>query len=249
MTGFLERGQLLPLAADLVLSALLLAMVILGWKRGFLRLFVLSFSLLLALLVTYFFHAQLAELLGSMGLREALSGWMSETLFQDFLPPVSQEMASEEALHLAKDAFSREGAGAIASLAIPTILKNSLVMGETAASYARLGVSSLAEYVTASLSELVLKAGAAMVLFAVSYLLLRQISKLLTFMNHVPLLGIINRLLGAVWEAGLCVMFIYLLAALLVALSPGRPLLTEAANMFSESLIGGFIMGLGKPLT
>lgn len=86
----------------------------------------------------------------------------------------------------------------IESLRMPEIIKNIVISKKNAGEYIRLGVDSFQQYVVKSLSVIVLKILTYIALVIVIFVIIRLLLLISKAVNHIPILGGINRFFGAV---------------------------------------------------
>ncbi len=158
----------LPYIVDGVCLVVLLGFFISGWKAGFASSMVKTCSFLIAIVITFFLYSKVTAFLCQAGLEQAIVEHI--------------QIETEE----------------ISLLNLPGIVKYQLTENNTAMVYAALGVTSMMSYLKHALARIIINGISIVVVFVGSAILLNLIAKQLRHVNKIPLVGLVNELLGAV---------------------------------------------------
>ena len=83
------------------------------------------------------------------------------------------------------------------SLALPSIVQNSIKETNTSEDYAQMGVTSFKEYTAQKVTDVIINAAAYIIVMVIAAVVLKIILRLAGFVNKIPVIGGINRFLGA----------------------------------------------------
>ena len=135
-------------------------------------------SFVLALVLAWQLYGYAADLLRAIGLQDRIAaGFGAGTQ-----APVEPGLAG--------------AATYIESLFLPEALKTSMIGNNNPEAYSALGVANFQEYVGVFLANIVVNAIALLGVFVLSFVVLRLVGKSLSLINHLPLVGLANRILG-----------------------------------------------------
>lgn len=169
----------------IIVLIFLLAFLIAGAYRGFLRILLTTFSLVITLILAGALSKPLADFVEN----KTAIGPRVEHRIEEY---VSSSLGGiSGTVEAAENEF-------INALPLPSSMKADLSARNTLAGYADEGVSSFSEYLGKQLSSLVLRVLSYVLLFLVIFLILRLILRLSNLVNHIPILGGINRFFGAI---------------------------------------------------
>ena len=184
----------------------LVIFIILGIYRGFLRIILTTFSLVITLVLA----GALAPPLANFIENETSIGPKIQTKLESY---AENYLASlPDTVQSAENAF-------IDALPLPVSMKADLKAGNTLAGYVDDGVSSFSEYISLHLTGLAISILSYIALFIVIYLLLRLLLALTRVINHVPVLGGINRFFGAIIGFAEGVLFLWIVCMVIMMLS------------------------------
>ena len=107
----------------------------------------------------------------------------------------------------------------ISSLALPEFLKDSFIKDNTLDSYIKLQVKNFKEYISVRLSDTIIRAITYILLIIVLAILVRIIVKLLKFLDHLPVIGGINRFFGLFFGLAEGLLILWIICLILMALS------------------------------
>ena len=210
---------------DTVLAIILIISLARGWTRGFLSLFLHGLSLLIAIWIARSFYTYAASWLTDLGLRARLT-----TVFARGLNSMVSGSTDQSST-----------LGLIQALPLPSFLKTGLISNNNSLAFAALGVSAFGDYVAVYLAMVAVNAISIVGLFLLSLLLLSLISRGLTFINRVPVIGFLNRLAGMALQLLLAVAVIWILFGLLSAAAPTSQSVSAFVQAIENSLIGGWL--------
>ena len=197
------------LIATIAVIAFLIVFIIIGICRGFLKIILTTFSLVITILLAGTFAKPLAEYVENGTVIGPRLEAGIETFVETKLSGISGAVGSAET-------------GFINALPLTESMKEELIRNNNLAGYVDQGVDSFSEYMAVNLTSIVIKALCYVLLFLVIYLVLRLIIRLSNVINHIPVLGGINRLAGAIVSLAEGVLFLWLICMALMMLS-GTP--------------------------
>ncbi|MBQ7248139.1 MAG: CvpA family protein [Lachnospiraceae bacterium] len=163
-----------------VFIAILAAMTVMGYHKGFLKTLVSMLSILLSILFVYFFSGPVTKLIDSnTGLRETIR----QSVYEKLLERSEEEAAvtDEQQQAVADDSF------------IPGVILEAF-NGETNP------FGTQEDYNTrlsVHIADLAMKAAGMLVTLVLAFILIRILMGVAGVMNRIPLLGSVNRVLGA----------------------------------------------------
>ncbi len=209
--------EVAALICDFILFFIIIMAGINGYKNGLVSKLLMAFSWLIALLLAYVFHAQLAALLANWGLTDKLAGSITKAITPEML---SETEAAAET-------------GKLSSL-LPEILR-----GRWGSAYETEGVvGTYMDYVGLSLARMIVNAIAVFVIFMASLFILQFIANHLTFVNKLPLVGFVNKVLGFALEAVIAILILQFILMILTALSTVHPVIPSILNTVEKSFLG-----------
>ena len=205
----------------LAVIAFLLIFVIIGACRGFLRVLLSATSLIIALILAGTFAQPLAQFANdTTGIGRGVSQKI-EDYINNTVSPLTQG---------AEDAQEQ----IIESLPLPESMKTELRNNYDIASQVQDGTADFAKNMASSISDLVLKILSFILLFIVILLVLKLIMRLSNVINHIPVLGGINRIFGAVLGLAEGIIFLWMICIVIMMLS-GRPAGAECEEVIRKS--------------
>ena len=194
----------------LLIFALMIFFIFRGYKKGFLRLAITTFSFVIVIILATSLAAPVSNLLENTALGTKVESSVSDLV----------ESKTDEFLDGAEGSISSEDESSfIGSLPLPSYIQNVLISGNTAEEYAQMQIDSFEEYTTAKVTEVILSAIAYVIVMIIASILLKVILKLAKFVNKIPIIGGLNRILGAL--LGLCqaLLIIWAIGLLIIAFS------------------------------
>lgn len=209
------------LIATLAVIVFLIIFIIIGFCRGFLRVILTTFSLLITIILAGTFAGPVSDFVEN----STVVGPRMESGIEKF---VNSRLSS-----ITGAAGNAEEA-VINQLPLTDAMKADLIEKNNIAGYVDQGVESFAEYLAANLTSIVIKVLCYILLFILIYLILRLIIRLSNVINHIPVLGGINRIAGAVIGLAEGVIFLWVLCMALMMLS-GTPFGIQCEQVISDS--------------
>lgn len=216
----MEINEFLPYIIDVVCLAVLTGFFIYGWKQGFASRALKICSALLAIVITYLTFDKLAEALNSIGLTKFIA--------EHLVLPASQE-GTDTAGKLIFD------------LSIPSFIKEKMAENNVSEVYDMLGVATVGEYVRCYLARIIVNAVCIGVIFIVSLVLLNYLSKKLKKLNKLPLVGLVNEILGGAGSLLLGILLVSFVLFLVTALATPDGFLGPVAEALEKCKVTGFL--------
>ena len=175
-----------------------------GCKKGFLRSALATFSFVITIILATALFSPVSNLLEN----SSFAGRVSENVSESIDEKLSEYA---EGLSFGED----EQNSFLESLALPSIVQDALKETNTAEDYAQMGVTSFKEYTAQKVTDVIIKAAAYIIVMVIAAIVLKIILRLSKFVNKIPVIGGINRFLGALlgifegllalWAAGLLI--------------------------------------------
>ena len=212
------------LIVTIIVLALLVFLMINGLRRGFLRILLTTFSLVITLVLA----AVLLKPVSTFIQDKTSIGTSIEEKVGDFV-----DSKLEGVVNTNEDEI-------IDSLPIPSFLKKNLHENNTVTKYKEQGVSSFREYAVKNITTIAVKAITYLALMIIIFLLLRLLLMLTKFINKVPVIGGINRILGAVLGLIEGLIIIWALCLLVMAFS-GSDFGATCMKVINDSVVLKFI--------
>ena len=205
----------------------LLIFVIAGAVRGFLRVLLSATSLIITLILASVFAQPLAKFANdATSIGTGVSNKIEEQTISVLTPLADNAQEAENNL--------------INSLPLPSSMKEDLKYKYSISPAAQDGIEGFARSIASTLADLVLKILSFILLFIVIFLILKLIIRLSNMINHVPLLGGINRFFGAILGLGEGVIFLWIICIIIMMLS-GRPAGAACEKVIRGSAFLNFI--------
>lgn len=189
----------------------LLAMVLYGHYRGFIRLAVSVVSLIAALAIVHVSMPKVTEYLKE-------NTTIQQTLTENMKKATglgTQEdsgIAAEEGVPSAQRMI-------IEGLDLPQSLKAALIENNNSEVYDLLGVNGFADYIGSYLADMILNTVGFVLLFAVVYLLIRLVVRWLDLIARLPILSGVNKIAGALLGGIQGLLFLWILCLVVTACS------------------------------
>lgn len=217
----------LSLIVTIAVIVFLLIFIGIGCWKGFLRIILTTFSLIVTLVLA----GALAKPLAGFVETGTGIGPGIQNRIQEF---VSGSMSGlSGTVDEAENAF-------IQSLPLTEAMKKDLTDRNTVSGYLDQGVSSFSEYIAVNLTHLVVRILCFILLFIVIYLVLRLIIRLSNLINHVPLLGGVNRLFGGIVGLAEGILFLWILCMIIMMMS-GTEFGASCVKVIRDSVFLNFI--------
>jgi uncharacterized membrane protein required for colicin V production len=201
-------------ALDLVIIVIILLCVYAGYKKGLI--------LTLFRLVSFFVTIYLAN-----RLYPYVSRYLMQTALYDNLRDwVIRSMGLGS---FVREHTARQSAEVINSLPLPGVLKELLLSNNTPDMYDFLHVQTVEEYVGGFFANMALNILSLLVVFMLVWVLLQLIGNLLNIINHLPVIGSLNRAGGLAmgFVLGIIISWIGLTLMSLLFATPANPWLYD----------------------
>lgn len=194
------------LIVTIIVVVFLLVFIVIGCVKGFLRIALGTCSLILTLIIA---GALVTPLSGYIENGTDIGNAM-RTRIQDY---VSYQLSVlPEAEGAAEDSL-------VQSLPLPASMKQTLIDNNTVSGYLARGVDSFSEYIAVNLTHLVICILCYVLLFIIIFLIIRLIMRLSKLINHIPVLGGINRLFGGIFGFVEAVLFLWIISMIIMMMS------------------------------
>lgn len=186
----------------LVVGIIFLLSVLIGYKKGFLKIVVSLVSTLLCIVLVMFISPSVSKWIQeSTPLRKTIQNKCVEWFAPD------GEMA-ENVLQLE---LSRENEiSLIEGADLPEVLQKMLLENNNSEVYTALGAETFGEYVGAYVAKVIADVVAFLITFIAVFIIIRVVLAMLKIVDKIPLVGGTNRLLGGVIGAGMGILIIWL---------------------------------------
>lgn len=211
----------------LLVLAFLAFFLIWGHKRGFLKTALTTFAFVIAVLISMALIEPVSGLIENTKISASVENSVSELIdskTEEFTGQVQSDIAQEEQ------------EGFLETLSLPSYIQNLLKSSNTTEEYAAAGAENFKEYVTAKVTQVIINAiayGAVMIIAAVLILLLLKASG---FVNKIPVIGGINKFLGALLGLFEGLLILWVLSLLLIMFS-GTSFGSAAVGLIQENAL------------
>ena len=205
---------MMDIAVSTIVMILILALMVFfvfrGYKKGFLRLAITTFSFVIVIILATSLATPVSNLLENTAVGTKVESSVSDLV----------ESKTEEYLDGAQGSISSEDESSfIESLPLPSYIQNVLISGNTVEEYAQMQIETFEEYITAEVTEVILSAIAYVIVMIVASILLRIILRLAKFVNKIPIIGGLNKILGALLGFCQALLIIWAIGLLIIAFS------------------------------
>ena len=173
-------NEFLPYIIDVVVIFIFVLYLSRGWRKGLARTLVTMLSCVIAMILAWQLYGYAADFLRTIGIQDKIAAGFG----------VSTQAPAEPGL--------TEATAYIESLFLPEALKTSMIGNNNYEAYSALGVNTFGDYVGVFLAHIVVNAIALLGVFFIAFFLLRLVGRSLSLINHIPLIGLANRVLGMI---------------------------------------------------
>ena len=173
-------NEFLPYIVDASVIFVFVLYLSRGWRKGLARTLVTMLSCVLAIFLAWQFYGYVADFLRMIGLQDKIATALGGGSQVPSQPGVTEASAYIESLFL------------------PEALKNSMIGNNNYEAYMALGVETFRDYVGVFLANIVINAIALLTVFIGSFIILKLFGRGLSIVNHIPLIGMANRILGMI---------------------------------------------------
>jgi len=192
--------------ATIAVIIFLAIFLITGLVRGFLRILLTTFSLIITIVLA----GMLAKPLAEFAENGTVIGPRVQHRIEEYV---------DDKLSNASAAASAVENSFIDALPLTASMKEDLKARNTLGGYVDQGVNSFSEYLAVNLTTLIIRILSYVILFIVIYLVLRLILRLSNVINHIPILGGINRIAGAIVGLAEGVIFLWIISMIIMMMS------------------------------
>lgn len=189
--------------ATIVVVAILLFFLFWGFRKGFLRILLTTMALVATIILAGILAPPFSEFLSDTFIGKGIEKKVNEYVEAKVDEPIADR---------AKDTQDK----LIDKLPLPKFIREDISEKNTISEYFSRKVSGFTEYLKERLADSVLKAVAYVILFIIIFLAFRILLRVTHMVNRIPIIGGINRILGAalglleglliVWCAALLIM-------------------------------------------
>ena len=190
-----------------------------GWRKGLARTLVTMLSFVLAILLAWRLYGYVADFMRTLGLQEKIAEALGVGSQVPMQPGITEATSYIEGLFL------------------PEALKKSMIGNNNYEAYAALGVETFRDYVGVFLANIVVNAIALLVVFVGSFILLKLLGRGLSIVNHIPLIGLANRLLGMVASGVIGYFVIQLVMFVFTMMATGQNVFAGIVRAIEESSV------------
>lgn len=204
-----------------IVLALLVFLVIRGYMKGFLRVALTTFSLVVIIAVSMALVKPLSSLL-----ENTFIGTSVETRVSAYIDGKIESFTGGSEI----ESNTGEQESFLDTLPIPGFLQDNLKSANTLEEYVNMGVTSFREYTTAKVSGIIIYVIAYIILIVLAAIAVRVVIKLLGLINKIPIIGGFNRIMGALLGLVEGALILWILGVVIM--------------VFSGSETGGSIVGM-----
>lgn len=223
----------------LVVGVIFLISVLVGYKRGFIKIILSLVSTLLCIVLVMFISPSVSKWIQeSTPLRETIQDKCVEWL-------VPEGTEGEDVL---QTELSRENQiSLIEGAKLPEIIQKMLLENNNSEVYTVLGVQSFGEYIGAYVAKVVADILAFLITFIAAFIIVRIVLGMLKIVDKIPLVGGANHLVGGIVGAGIGILIIWILFIVITLLyntSLGVACLEDIAEseILTKLYEGNFLM-------
>lgn len=194
----------------LVVGIIFLICILVGYKRGFIKIVVSLASTLLCVILVMFISPSVSKWIqDSTPLRQTIQNKCVEWMVPDGgteTDVLQTELSRENQISLI------EGAE------LPEIFQKMLLENNNSEVYTALGVHSFGEYIGAYIAKVIADVVAFLVSFIAVFIIIRIIMGVLKIVDKIPLIGGANRMVGGIIGAGMGLLIVWLLFIIITLL-------------------------------
>lgn len=223
----------------LIVGIVFLISILVGYKRGFIKIVVSLASTLLCIVLVMFISPSVSKWIQeSTPLRETIQNKCIELMVPD----------EDAGTNVLQTELSREKQiSLIEGAELPEIFQKMLLENNNSEVYAALGAQTFGEYIGAYIAKLVADVIAFLITFIAAFIIIRIVLGMLNIVDKIPLIGGANRLVGGVIGAGMGLVIIWILFIIITLLyntSLGAACLEDIAKspILTKLYDGNFLM-------
>lgn len=187
----------------LVVGIIFLLSVIIGYKRGFIKIIASLVAILVCVVLVLFISPSVSRWIQeSTPLRETVKNKCVELLSPD---GTTGEEALQTEIPREQQISLIEGAD------LPGIFQKMLLENNNSEVYTALGVQTFGEYIGAYVAKVIADILAFLITFIAVFIIVRVVLGMLNIVDKIPLVGGANHLVGGIFGAGMGILIIWIL--------------------------------------
>lgn len=246
-----------------IVSMILIASIIYGYSRGFVRMTLTSLVLIAALLLTKLAYPYVS---GVMMNHTKVFEYVQEQI-NDYLIEETRRQAQEQAdvpeqvlpgeMDLLDGLNTNQQGKLISEISLPESIREALAENNNREIYSLMGVESFSQYLSAYLTSMVVNAAVYLLTFLLVFLLLRLAVYALDLMARLPVLHALNKLGGVAVSLLFSLILIWIFFLVATAASGtafGRTVLSDVREsallsvLYNRNLLMAMIVDVGRIL-
>lgn len=212
----------------LLVSVYILAMVLYGHYRGFIKRAVSVAALIASLLIVRFGMPYVTNML------------KEETVIRGIVQEKMLKLAGIEDAERLSGAMPAAQRVIIEQMNLPEALKESLIENNNSEVYELLGVQAFSDYIAGYLSQLIVSVVGFLVLFLLSYVIIRSLFSWMDIISKLPVLSGMNQIAGAILGMVESLVVLWLLA-LLISIFSGTTFGKATVAQIESSIFLNFL--------
>lgn len=180
---------------DMIFNSLTISVLVIlavftfiGWKKGFFRMVLSLFSLIISLVLVWILYPHIYSVLGQFRpLQEAVYGKVNEFMVEE-IPGLFSDLMDTAGTAAQNDV--------IETLPIPGLIRDNLIQHNTATAYEALGVESFGQYLTATITSLIIQGISILLTLLAAFILLHLLMVVTDLVSRLPVLHSLNKTAG-----------------------------------------------------
>ena len=203
----------------IIVLAFLAFFVLKGHKKGFLKVALSTFSFIIVIILSMALSKPVSNFIGNTSWGDSIEesvGELVDTKIDEFLEDSGDEIPEDE-----ENTF-------IESLPLPSFIQNTLKSGNTLEEYVEMQVETFEEYTAAKFTDIIISAISYVIVMILAAVIIRLLLKGAKFVNKIPIIGGINKFLGAL---------LGFFEGLLILWAVGLFIISVSGTSFGESII------------
>ncbi len=212
-------SEFLPYIIDVGVIFIFVLYLAKGWRKGLARTLVTMLSCIFAILLAWRLYGYVADFLRMIGLQDKIA----EVFGANSQAPMQLGIT--------------EATSYIESLFLPKALKTSMIGNNNYEAYAALGVETFRDYVGVFLANIVVNAVALLTVFVGAFILLKLFGRSLSIVNHIPLIGLANRIMGMVANGVIGYIVIQLVMFVFTMMATGQNVFAGIVQAIEDSTV------------
>lgn len=226
---------------EIAVGIYLLAMILYGHYRGFIKMAVSLVAVVATLVVVHVAMPQVSVFLKN---ETPIYQWISDGIQEAIIPDEEQMTPSDER-------------SMIENMNLPEEVKYLLIENNNHEVYESLGVQAFAEYISSYLTGLIVNVAGYVILFVLVYTAIQLLMRWLDLMAKLPLISGINKMAGALLGAIQGLFFLWLASLLLTAFAASgwaKPIIAQIEDsswlsfLYHSNILAKIVFGLIKSI-